>query len=142
MVQNPPKGYHTITPQTIVEDAHATLAFIEEVLGASIEEVYEADGVVQHAQARIGDSLIMIATASGNFPAFPLMLNVYVDEVDATFVKAIEHGATPLREPTGQFYGDRTGGFLDDQGNQWWISTRIEDVSDDEIRRRMEEMGG
>jgi PhnB protein len=142
MVQNPPKGYHTITPQTIVEDAHATLAFIEEVLGASIEEVYEADGVVQHAQARIGDSLIMIATASEDFPAFPLMLNVYVDDVDVTFAKAIEHGATPLREPTDQFYGDRTGGVLDDQGNQWWISTRIEDVSDDEIRRRMEEMGG
>jgi PhnB protein len=70
------------------------------------------------------------------------MLNVYVDDVDAAFAKAIEHGATPLREPIDQFYGDRTGGVLDSQGNQWWISTHIEDVSEEEIRRRMEERGG
>jgi PhnB protein len=142
MVQNPPEGYHTITPQTIVEDARATLDFISDVLGASIEEVYENEGVVQHSQARIGDSLIMVATASEDFPVFPFMLNVYVDDVDAAFAKAIEHGATPLREPIDQFYGDRTGGVLDSQGNQWWISTHIEDVSEEEIRHRMEERGG
>jgi PhnB protein len=142
MAQNPPEGYHTITPQTIVEDAHATLDFIKEVLDASIEEVYEDDGVVQHAQARIGDSHIMIATASEEFPAFPFMLNVYVDDVDAAFAKAVEHGATPLREPANQFYGDRTGGVVDSQGNQWWLSTHIEDVSEEEIRRHMEDTGG
>ena len=142
MVQNPPKGYHTITPQTIVEDAHATLDFIKAVFDASIEEVYEGDGVVHHAQARIGDSLIMIATASEDFPAFPFMLNVYVDDVDAAFAKAVQQDATPLREPADQFYGDRTGGVVDSQGNQWWMSTHIEDVSEDELRRRMEETGG
>ena len=84
----------------------------------------------------------MIATASEEFPAFPLMLNVYVDDVDAAFAAAVEHGAAPLREPADQFYGDRTGGVVDSQGNQWWMSTHIEDVSEDEIRRRMEEMGG
>jgi len=142
MAQNPPEGYHTITPQTIVEDAHATLDFIKEVLDASIDEVYEDDGVVQHAQARIGDSHLMIGTASEEFPAFPFMLNVYVDDVDAAFAKAVEHGATPLREPANQFYGDRTGGVLDSQGNQWWLSTHIEDVSEEEIRRHMEDTGG
>jgi uncharacterized glyoxalase superfamily protein PhnB len=142
MAQNPPEGYHTITPQTIVEDAHATLDFIRDVFGASIDEVYEDGGVVQHAQARIGDSLIMVATASEEFPEFPFMLTVYVDDVDATFAKAVEQGAAPLREPADQFYGDRTGGVLDSQGNQWWMSTHIEDVSEDELRRRMEEMRG
>ena len=142
MAQNPPEGYHTITPQTIVEEAHATLDFIKEVFNASIDEVYEDDGVVQHAQARIGDSLIMIATASEEFPAFPFMLNVYVDDVDAAFAAAVEHGATPLREPADQFYGDRTGGVVDSQGNQWWMSTHIEDVSEEEIRRHMEDTGG
>ena len=132
----------TIIPQAIVDDARATLDFIEAVFDASIEEVYEGDGVVHHSQARIGGSPIMVATASEEFPVFPFMLNVYVDDVDATFAKAIEHGATPLREPVDQFYGDRTGGVLDDQGNQWWISTHIEDVSEEELRRRMEDMGG
>jgi uncharacterized glyoxalase superfamily protein PhnB len=84
----------------------------------------------------------MIASASEEFGAFPLMVNLYVDDVDATFAKAIEHGATSLRDPADQFYGDRTGGVIDPQGNHWWISTHIEDVSEEEMRRRAAESVG
>lgn len=142
MPKNPPNGYHTLTPQTIVEDARDTIDFLVSVFGAEVKEVYESDGFVQHSELRVGDSRVMVASASESFPAFPFMMNVYVDDVDATFTKAVEHGATPLREPADQFYGDRTGGVLDSQGNQWWISTHIEDVSEDEIRRRMAETSG
>ncbi len=142
MLKNPPDGYHTLTPQTIVEDAPATIDFLVDVFGAEVKEVYESDGFVHHSELRIGDSIVMVASASEEFPAFPFIMNVYVDEVDTIFTKAVEHGATPLREPADQFYGDRTGGVLDSQGNQWWISTHIEDVSDDEIRRRMAETSG
>lgn len=82
----------------------------------------------------------MIANASEAFPAFPLMANVYVDDADAVFAGAIELGATSLREPEDQFYGDRTGGVIDSQGNQWWISTHIEDVSEEEMQRRIAEL--
>lgn len=142
MPKNPPDGYHTLTPQTIVEDAPAAIDFLVDVFGAEVKEMYENDGFVQHSELRIGDSLVMVASASEDFPAFPFMMNIYVDDVDATFAKAVDHGATALREPADQFYGDRTGGVLDSQGNQWWISTHIEDVPDDEIRRRMAEMSG
>lgn len=142
MLKNPPDGYHTLTPHTIVEDAPATIDFLVDVLAAEVKEVYESDGFVHHSELRIGDSIVMVASASEEFPAFPFIMNVYVDDVDATFTRAVEHGATPLREPADQFYGDRTGGVLDSQGNQWWISTHIEDVSEDEIRRRMAETSG
>jgi len=142
MPNNPPDGYHTLTPQTIVDDAAETIAFLETVFDAAVEEVYENDGFIQHAQVRIGDSPLMLASSSESFGEFPVMMNVYVDDVDAVFARAVEHGATPLREPEDQFYGDRTGGVRDGQGNQWWISTRIEDVSEEEIRRRMAELNG
>ncbi|MGH3650862.1 MAG: VOC family protein, partial [Acidimicrobiia bacterium] len=135
-------GYHTLTPQILVEDARETIEFVQNVFDADLREIYEDDGRIVHSEVMIGDSRLMIASASEEFRVFPLMVNLYVDDVDATFAKAIEHGATNLREPADQFYGDRTGGVIDPQGNQWWISTHIEDVSDEEMRRRAAESIG
>jgi PhnB protein len=130
----------TLIPQTIVSDARATLDFVEKVFDAEITEIYEENDRIFHSEVAIGDSRLMIANASEDFPAFPLMANVYVDDVDAVFTRAIELGATSLREPEDQFYGDRTGGVIDSQGNQWWISTHIEDVSGEEMQRRIAEL--
>lgn len=63
MPSNPPQGYHTLTPQTIVDDAAETIAFVEAVFDAEVEEVYESDGFIQHAQVRIGDSPLMLASS-------------------------------------------------------------------------------
>jgi uncharacterized glyoxalase superfamily protein PhnB len=138
MAENPPEGYHTVTPQLMVEDARETLDFIAAVFDAELLDVYESDGTINHAEATIGDSRVMVASASSEFPAVPAMLVVYVDDVDATYRRALELGAVSLREPEDQFYGDRTGGVRDGQGNQWWISTHVEDVSPEELHRRME----
>lgn len=137
MPENPPQGYHTVTPQAIVEDAREMLDFVSKVFDAEILDVWETDGIVNHSEFRIGDSRVMVATASKELPSYPAMLVVYVDDVDATYQRALEQGAVSLREPEDQFYGDRTGGVTDKQGNQWWISTHIEDVSEDEMRRRV-----
>lgn len=142
MPHNPPDGYHTITPQTIVPDARVTIEFTKTVFDADVHGIYEKDGFIQHSEVQIGSSRMMIASASTDFPAFPAMMTVYVDDVDATFARAVASGAEPLREPEDQFYGDRTGGVLDNQGNQWWISTHIEDVSEEEMQRRMRETSG
>ena len=142
MPQNPPEGYHTLTPQIVVEDARETIEFVKNIFDADLREIYEDDGRIVHSEVVIGDSRLMIASASEEFGVFPLMVNLYVDDVDATFAKAIEHGATSLRDPADQFYGDRTGGVIDPQGNQWWISTHIEDVSEEEMRRRAAESVG
>ena len=142
MPANPPDGYHTVTPQIVVNDARATIDFMEKVLDAEVKELYEDEGRVMHSEMTVGDSLVFVAEANEDFASFPAMLNVYVEDVDATFARALEAGATAIREPDDQFYGDRTGGVLDGQGNQWWVSTHIEDVSEDEMRRRMAELSG
>lgn len=142
MPQNPPEGYHTLTPQIMSDNARETLEFLKAVFDAEPLDLYEDGDRIVHSELRIGDSRIMLATASESFPAFPIMANVYVGDVDATFAKAVASGAKPLREPEDQFYGDRTGGVEDLQGNQWWIATHIEDVSDEEVRRRMAELSG
>ncbi len=142
MPANPPDGYHTVTPQIVVDDARATIDFMEKVLDAEVKELYEDEGRVMHSEMRVGDSLVFVAEANEDFASFPAMLNVYVEDVDATFARALEAGATAIREPADQLYGDRTGGVLDTQGNQWWISTHIEDVSEEEMRRRMAETTG
>lgn len=139
MPKNPPEGYHTVTPQVIVEDARATLDFVDKVFDAEVLDVWETDGVVNHSEVKIGDSRVMVASARNELPSFPGMLVVYVDDVDATYRRALDQGAVSLREPEDQFYGDRTGGVPDDQGNQWWISTHIEEVSAEEMTRRMAE---
>ncbi|HJQ77121.1 MAG TPA: VOC family protein [Acidimicrobiia bacterium] len=142
MPSNPPPGYHTLTSQAIVEDARATLAFVEDVFGGEVLDTFEEEGRIRHSEIKVGDSKLMVASTSEEFGAFPVMMNVYVEDVDATFERAIDHGATSLRPPEDQFYGDRTGGVLDSQGNQWWISTHIEDVSPEEMQRRIEETQG
>lgn len=142
MPPNPPEGYHTLTAQAINENAQETIDFLVEVFGAEVDFVFENDGFIAHAELLIGDSRIMVSSESEEFAAFPVMMMVFVDDVDDTFARAVEQGATPLREPEDQFYGDRSGGVRDRQGNQWWISTHIEDVSEEEIQRRMAEMSG
>jgi len=95
------------------------------------------DGSIRHAEARIGDSMVMIGQAGGEWKPKPNTVHVYVPDVDATYKKALAAGATSTREPVTQFYGDRSAGVEDAQGNSWWIATHVEDVSPEEMEKRM-----
>jgi PhnB protein len=66
----------------------------------------------------------------------PAMLNLYVPDVDSVYKNALAAGGTSLQEPANQFYGDRSGGVQDRWNNQWWIATHIEDVNDDDMKKR------
>ena len=79
----------------------------------------------------------MLSDANSEFPALPAMINVYTEDVDAAYKRALKAGATSLREPSNQFYGDRSAGVKDVHGNQWWIATHVEDVPQEELERRM-----
>ncbi len=108
------------------------------MFSAEEDEVYKGpDGRVIHAELRIGDSVLMISDSNPQFPALPAMVNVYTEDVDAAYKRALKAGATSLREPSNQFYGDRTAGIKDVYGNQWWIATHVEDVSQEELEKRM-----
>jgi uncharacterized glyoxalase superfamily protein PhnB len=96
-------------------------------------------GAVAHAEARIGDSMVMMGDAHGDQEPLTSGLYLYVEDVDRVYTKAIEAGATSIREPADQFYGDRNAGVIGPCGNHWWIATHVEDLTEEEIARRAAE---
>jgi len=135
-----PEGFHTITPYLIVKGADQLINFLKKAFKAKeISKMKMPDGTIGHAQLKIGDSLIMMGEASSQWKPMPGSIYLYVDDVDNAYKLAIKAGGKSLREPTTEFYGDRSGGVEDPTGNQWWISTRVEDVSPKEMKKRERE---
>ncbi len=121
MVKPIPDGWHTVTPRIIVRDPAALVQFVKQVFGAAGD--YRRDGP---SEIRIGDSTIMISGADIR-ETTTAFLYVYVDDVDATWQRAVEAGATPLEEPQDLPYGDRRGMVKDRWGNLWQIATHQKD---------------
>ena len=137
-----PEGYHTVTPFLLTSDPKTVLDFAKQAFGATETERHDdSEGNIRHAAIRIGDSMVMLGPASEQHKAMPAMLHLYVPDVDAAYARAIEAGGKSLREPTDEFYGDRSCGVEDPAGNHWWIATHIEDVPPEELERRMAAAG-
>jgi len=135
-----PKGYHSVTPFLMVNDARGLIEFMKKALNGEATSVMKMDdGKIMHATVQIGDSIIMVADLMpGMNEVMPACLYLYVDDVDASYKQAINAKGISLREPTDEFYGDRSAGIRDEWNNQWWFATHIEDVSDEEMERRKE----
>jgi uncharacterized glyoxalase superfamily protein PhnB len=132
-----PEGFHTVTPYLLVAGVSNLIEFLKQAFAA--EEIHRSampDGTVMHAQVKIGDSMVMMGEAGGEWKPMPVMLYLYVDDVEAWYHRALKAGATSVRELTDEFYGDRVGGVQDPSGNQWWMATHVEDVSPEEMARR------
>lgn len=135
-----PEGLHSVTPTLIVNGAEKFIEFLKNAFGAERTSVWKGeDNKVMHATVEIGDSTIMIGDAMEEFKPTQSMLQLYVEDVDAQYKQALKAGALSIREPKDEFYGDRSGGVKDPWGNQWWVATHIEDVSEEEMKRRHEE---
>jgi uncharacterized glyoxalase superfamily protein PhnB len=135
-----PDGYQTVTSYLMVADAAKFIEFMATVFGArTTEQLLRPDGKIGHTELRIGDSMIMLSEASETHPATPVMLHVYIDDVDAVFERAVRAGGTVVAKPANQFYGDRSGGVKEPSGNTVWIATHVEDVAPDELKRRAAE---
>lgn len=144
-VQPIPEGYPRVTPYLIVDGAADAIEFYKEVLGATERgRMTGPDGRVGHAELTIGDSVVMLSdehpemdiTGPTRIGGSPVMLHVYVEDVDATMEQAVTAGATASRPAQDQFYGDRSGQFVDPFGHRWNVATHIEDVPPDEMERR------
>lgn len=132
-----PDGYHSVTPYLIVEGAPKLMDFVIQAFGAEERErMTRADGTIGHAEVRIGDSVVMLSEARGEWKPMPAAIYLYVPDTDATYRQALEAGATSVMEPADQFYGDRNAGVRDPVGNLWWIGTHQEDVPREELERR------
>jgi uncharacterized glyoxalase superfamily protein PhnB len=138
MATNPvPPGYHTVTPYIIASDANKLLAWLKAAFGAELRHRTDGeDGMLQHAEVKVGDSMVMLSQARGEYGPTPIMLYVYVPSCDEVYERAIAAGATSISEPANQYYGDRNGGVKDPVGNSWYIGSRIEELGEEEIARR------
>lgn len=135
-----PDGYQQVIPYLMVQGASGLIDFMTQVFEAQVKERHTwPDGTIMHAEVKIGDSVIMLGEARGEWKPMPASIYLYVSDADATFKKAIKAGATSVMEPADQFYGDRHGGVKDSCGNFWWIAIHIEDVPPEELQKRMEE---
>ena len=148
MVQPIPAGYHTVTPYLMVRGAARAIDFYRNAFGASeVMRFNEPSGRVAHAEIRIGDSHVMLADESDTYRSPQTLggagasLMLYVEDVDRTFARAVAAGATVQRPVADQFYGDRTGTIVDPFGHVWSIGTHKEDVSMEEMQRRMAKLG-
>ncbi len=136
-----PEGFSSVTPFFIVDDAAGFLEFIEKAFeGQNTIDMKSPNGQIMHATSRIGNSKIMVADSMPDLKAETCMLYLYVEDIDAVYKKALEAGATSLREPVNEFYGDRSAGIVDKWNNKWWIATHIEDVDEEEMYRRAKEL--
>jgi PhnB protein len=142
-----PEGYHSVTPYLIVDGAGEAIRFYERAFGATEVLRMPMGDRIAHAEVKIGDSHIMI---SDEWPDMGYLgpvkrggatasLMVYVPDVDAAFARALGAGGTEERPPEDQFWGDRMGTLLDPFGHRWTLATHIEDVSEEEMQRRMAE---
>jgi len=139
-----PEGYHTVTPYLCCKDAAAAIEFYKKAFGATEVMRMEDKGKVGHAELQIGDSRVMLAD---EFPEIgflspatvggsPVMIHLYVEDVDTTANRAVAAGAKVTRPVADQFYGDRGGQFQDPFGHKWYVSTHKEDLSPEEIGKR------
>ncbi|HEY3817784.1 MAG TPA: VOC family protein [Polyangiaceae bacterium] len=139
-----PHGHHTITPGFAVPNAAAVITFLESALGGKVVERYDGpNGTVGHAEVLLGDSVVMLGDASPQYPAMPASLSLYVDDgdaVDRTYQRAIAAGARSLTEPKNQFYGYRSASVQDPGGNRWTLCAVVEEVSKEELARRMKDL--
>ena len=147
MVKPIPDGYHSVTPYLVIDGASDAIEFYKKAFGATEVFRMPMGDRVGHAELQIGDSVVMLAD---EFPDMghrgpkalggtPVSLMVYVEDVDRQFRQAIDAGAKEKRPLENQFWGDRMGTLQDPFGHQWSLASHVEDVSPEEMQKRMEQ---
>lgn len=122
-----PSGHSSVSPYLIVDGADRTIGFLKTVFGGvELFRYSDDDGAVVHAEVRIDDSVIMLADGGDGHPAGTSHVHVYVPDVDATYRKALEAGATVIQAPVKKQDSDKRGGVKDAGGTVWWIGTKLE----------------
>ena len=150
MVEAVPSAYRGVTSYLILRDAARALDFYEKAFGARRGmRLDHPDGTVAHAEALIGGGYVMMSEekvemgykSAQTLGGSPVSLMFYVPDVDRVFAQAVAAGGTPFRAVQDQFYGDRSGTLVDPFGIMWTIATHVEDLSAEEVNRRMAAMG-
>ncbi len=141
-----PNGHHVLTPHTSVKDAPKVVDFLQKAFGGEVVEKLEApNGVIIHAEVMVGDSVVMVSEPMPGASEMPASLYYYVDDsagVDKAYAQALKAGGNKEAEPEDHFWGYRSACVSDVGGNRWTISTIIEQLTGEEIAKRMMQAGG
>ena len=138
-----PDGFHSITPGLVVRGGLKALEFYKAAFGAEvISRMDTPDGKVMHAEFRIGNSIVMLGeecpdwgvVAPETLGGSPVSLNVYVEDCDAVFNRAVEAGAAVKMPVADMFWGDRYGKITDPFGHSWGILTHVKDLTEEEVK--------
>ena len=142
-----PEGCRSVTPHLVVRGAARAIEFYRRAFGAEeAMRIPSRDGQkVMHAELRIGDSLVFLndefpemgARAPESLGGTPVTLHLYVQDADAVFARAVAAGARPLMPLQDMFWGDRYGKLADPFGHEWAIATHKEDLTPEEIGKRV-----
>ena len=144
-----PEGFEHATPYICCKGAAQAIDFYKEAFGAvETMRLAEPNGRIGHAEMRIGGAPIML---SDEYPEMdvispatlgntPVSIHIYVADVDTLFARAVAAGATATRPPADQFYGDRSASLVDPFGHKWMFATHKEDVSNEEMQKRYDDM--
>jgi PhnB protein len=141
-----PDGYHSVTPYLIINGASEAIAFYQKAFGATeLFRMPAPEGKIGHAEIKIGDSPIMLADeypemgykSPQTLGGSPVSIMIYVEDVDTVFDQAIAAGGKAQRPVKDQFYGDRSGTLEDPFGHVWHVATHKEDVTPEEMEKRM-----
>ena len=140
-----PDGYHSITPYLIIKGAAEAIDFYKKAFGATELFRMEHNGQIGHAELKIGDSPIMLADeqpAMGylspkSLGGTPVSIMIYLEDVDTVYGQAIQAGGEELKALQDQFYGDRSGTLKDPFGHVWTVATHKEDVTPEEMDKRI-----
>jgi uncharacterized glyoxalase superfamily protein PhnB len=145
-----PDGYHTLTPYLVCQGAADAITFYEKAFGATeLVRMPGPGGSVMHAELRIGTSMLMLSDENPERGALspktvggsPVSVFIYTEDVDALFARAVKAGAQGVAPPADMFWGDRFAQVVDPFGHSWAMATHKEDVSPEEMGRRMQAMG-
>lgn len=122
-----PEGYNALSPWLVTRSSAKLLVFLKAAFGAEeLGRVPNADGSVERAEARIGDSVVLMFDAKDDWPETPAFIRLFVADADATYARALAAGAMPITPVTALSSGDRVGRVQDPLGNVWWIQKHVE----------------
>jgi PhnB protein len=140
---NYPNGKSSVTPYVVAKGPERLLDFMTKAFAADVYlTVPDPDGSIGHAEARIGDSVVMVFDSNDDWPHTPAFLSLYVEDVDATTRLAFKQGVQLVTEVvTSGITGDRGGRFRDPVGNIWWIQTHQHDISQEEMHAKFADSG-
>jgi uncharacterized glyoxalase superfamily protein PhnB len=134
-----PDGFHAVTPYLRVRNVAEQIEFMTKAFGGEVIDRIDSPMGVMHAEVKIRDSIIMMGQVAADQKPMPVTLYLYVTDADKVYAQALKSGGTSVQRMKDQFYGDRSGAVKDSNDNEWWIATRQENLSSEEIGKRAKE---